>query len=82
MAHLRLVGASDDAAAPVEPPAALEPRPLPEDDAVPLLYVPARLMLALAGRCSCPQCCTAFAERRREPHDPRHVDRTARLRAI
>jgi hypothetical protein len=52
------------------------------EDGVPLLYVPARLLLALAGRCSCVDCCTAYAEHRPEPHDPRRYDDRPRLRAI
>ena len=89
MRHLRLVPAATTA--PVEQPAA-EPgtgvAAAALDDDLPLLYVPARLMLALAGRCSCVDCCTAYAEHRPEPHDPRRARRLhqqeqqRRLRAI
>ena len=92
MRHLRLVPAAS--AAPLEQRAAdtgtgsvVAPPPLvaPPLDDLPLLYVPARLMLALAGRCSCVDCCTAYAEHRPEPHDPRRERgcvRVDHLRAI
>jgi hypothetical protein len=83
MRHLRLV--SPPADAPAAPPAvrAVATAPvLDTDDDLPLLYVPARLMLALAGRCSCVDCCTAYAEHRPEPHDPRRSHPSASLRAI
>ena len=88
MRHLRLVPAA--AAAPLEQLAVeagtgVAAAALDED--LPLLYVPARLMLALSGRCSCVDCCTAYAEHRPEPHDPRRErqrepQRQPRLRAI
>jgi hypothetical protein len=92
MRHLRLVAPAETA---VDRPAADEDhqagarmldRRSADDvatpDGVPLLYVPASLMLALAGRCSCVACCTAYAEHRPEPHDPRRYDDRPRLRAI
>jgi hypothetical protein len=44
--------------------------------------VPARLLLALAGRCSCPACCAAYAAGRQEPHDPRIASEDRRPRAV
>jgi hypothetical protein len=96
MRHLRLVPAAEAAIAdhPAAPPGNRRPGARPTepglaadgvstlDEGVPLLYVPARLMLALAGRCSCVDCCTAYAEHRPEPHDPRRYDDRPRLRAI
>ncbi|MFL6138055.1 MAG: hypothetical protein ACJ74O_09675 [Frankiaceae bacterium] len=100
MRHLRLVPAAA-AAPVEQPAAdtgtgstaALAPIPHPSarpivaalDDDLPLLYVPARLVLALAGRCSCIECCTAYAEHRPEPHDPRRArdcEPRGHLRAI
>ena len=43
--------------------------------------VPARLLLALAGRCSCEACCAALAGGRPEPHDPRRAP-APQLRAV
>jgi hypothetical protein len=84
MRHLRLVTPAESAA--LERPTAEAPGTVTAvtaalDDDLPLLYVPARLVLALAGRCSCLDCCTAYAEHRPEPHDPRR-ERPRHLRAI
>jgi hypothetical protein len=79
MSHLRLVTPAPDvrvadrtAAGDAAPGAAVAGDRL----------VPARLMLALAGRCSCTTCCAAYAAGRQEPHDPRLVPEQRRPRAI
>lgn len=71
MSHLRLVQSR-----PAVPDADLEA------DELSLIYVPARLILALAGRCSCAQCSCAYAEHRPEPHDPRRNAARPNLRAV
>jgi hypothetical protein len=89
MSHLRLVPSATAPAGAIPAPrrrAAGTPaagttakrEPAPEPDRL----VPARLLLALAGRCSCPACCAAYAAGRQEPHDPRIASEDRRPRAV
>jgi hypothetical protein len=76
MSHLRLVTTPPDLAVPAQRPAS--DGAASDGDRL----VPARLMLALAGRCSCATCCAAYATGLPEPHDPRLAAEQRRPHAI